>query len=484
MRFQPTYPNINRIPGAKIGNEIMLIFIILFLNACAGSGEATSKRGGETSDKALVTIYMEPGTFCPAMISFTIEKIDLLDGERPVSLDTEPVQVDLDKVKNHQVLLGLAVVPPGSYTAVRLRLTQIRVGRDAAQEEMDDREMDLSLPVPVPLERGDSTCFFVGCDLTEELTDGRGFMPRFFVRGQVEPLAGELVYVDCDDIDTIYLVSTDRNFIVGSIGLIGRLGEIRIDDNRRRLYVISSKARSIYVLDIANHRFVDRIALPMSLEPQFMALSDDGNFAFITDTPTNQVHKINLITGVVERQTTVGYRPKRIIFFKNGGIEELAVSSPGSKEVIILNADSLNTVNTASVGFEPEGLLFLNSLIYASDRRGAAVTMHNLRNGKTEGRISVGLDPTFLMADPGGVKIYVSNHGEDSLSVLTPGQHTALRKIFGGDSPFTMALSNRRRIMYVGNRDTKTITAIDLNTEKILAIVPLGGTPFSIDTLE
>ena len=466
-----------------ISLTLSLFFLTLFLGACGSSRTGTLRSPAE-AHQALVTIYMETSGFCQGKISFVVDNLALLAGDEWVPLDTEPVGVDLANLKDRQFLLGLAVVQTGSYARIRFRLTQIKTHGDVGRAARDELEINLPFQATVPLGEGDSTCLFVNCDLGSCLAKDGRFVPRFSARGQIEPLAGDLLYVDCDDIDTIYLVRTDRNLVVASLGLVGRLGELKIDEASRRLYVVSTGARSIYVLDCTNNRFIDRIALPLTLEPRFMALSSDGAFAFVSDAPTNRVMKINLNTGSLERQATVGYRPERVIFFEDRGAGWLAVGSFSSQQVYILSAETLVIARTIPVGLEPDGLLFQSGLLYVSDRRSHTVTAHDLWSGTLAARIAVGAGPGFLLAYSQADKIYVSNYGGNSLSVMTPGQYTAFREIPVGLTPFALALSSRRQVMYVGNRKMKNLTVMDLNTERIKTVIPLGGTPFFIDILE
>lgn len=462
---------------------LSLFFLTLLLGAC-GTSRTGALPSPAQAHQALVSIYLETSGSCEDKISFVVDNLALLAGNEWVPLDTKPVRVDTANMKDRQFLLGLAVVRSGSYARIRFRLTQTKTRGDVNFAARDALEINLPFQATVPLGQGDSTCLFVNCDLGNCLVKDGRLVPGFSARGQVVPLAGDLLYVDCDDIDTIYLVRTDRNLVVASLGLVGRLGELKVDEASRRLYIVSTGARSIYVLDCTNNRFIDRIALPLTLEPRFMALSTDGAFAFVSDQPTNRVMKINLNTGAVEQHATVGYRPERVIFFEDRGAGWLAISSFGSKQVHILSAETLVTARTIPAGLEPDGLVFQGGLLYVSDRGSRTVTVHDPRSGKLAARIAVGPEPVFLEAHSQAGKIYVSNYGGDSLSVMTPGQYTAFREIPIGLTPFALALSSRRQVMYVGNRKTKKLTVMDLNTERIKTVIPLGGTPFFIDILE
>ena len=111
------------------------------------------------------------------------------------------------------------------------------------------------------------------------------------------------------------------------------------------------------------------------------------------------------------------------------------------------------------------------------------VNAYNFNENRLTGSIRVGLEPSFLLTDNIG-KIYVSNYGGDSLSVIIPGQQTAFHEIPIGRSPFAMVRSQRRQIIYTANREAKKITIMDRNADKILSTIALGGKPFFLDIWE
>ncbi|MBN1930624.1 MAG: hypothetical protein JW786_03325 [Desulfobacterales bacterium] len=470
--------------------KILFFLFILLITGCAGSQIGPHQKAAGP-DTALITIYLETVGQCSGSVSFVLDELSLLAGEQWHDLNIQPVLIDSRAVAGKQLLVGLSNMPIGNYTQIRFRLTQIKIHNNIQDSSGEDRSIPLSYPLSVTLEEQDSTCLFVKWNLNDCLEENSRFNPRFSTSGQIESFTGDLLYVVCDDINTLYLMRTNKNNVVASIGLPNRLGQIRFDPHRLRLYVLSPGARCVYVLDCSDNRLIDRISLPLTLEPRFMDLSWNGDYLFITDTPSNRVLKIDLQTGIVDQHITFGYRPERIIYFeyfidrggKCKGDRWLAVSAPDSQQVYLLNADNLNVCNAIAAGLAPDGLLFLDGLLYITDRLSNMVNAYNLYENRLTARIRVGLEPLFLLSDQMG-KIYVSNHGADSLSVVIPGQQTALNEIPIGRSPFAMARSQRRQIIYTANRELKKITIMDRNADKILSIAELGGKPFFLDIWE
>ena len=78
----------------------------------------------------------------------------------------------------------------------------------------------------------------------------------------------------------------------------------------------------------------------------------------------------------------------------------------------------------------------------------------------------------------------MSNFGGNTVSVLFPGQMAAFRRIPVGDGPLGMALCPKRGWLYVLNRRSHSVTAIELASDRPRATIPLGGSPFQAVVLQ
>ncbi len=457
----------------------VLMVCVLAVSACAPDGLYHESGRALEPGRALVTVYLNAFGSSSRTVTFALEDLALVDGGAPRHVDIDSFYVDSRKASDRQLLIGAAVVDAGNYSGLSFRLAGVQV--DGAPEGGEAPVLNLSFPNLVSLGAGDSVCLFVNWSLDEAASQSGRFVSKFSAQGQVMPLSGELIYVACDDIDTIYLVGTDRNRVAASVGLVGPLGSLRIDSERRRLYAVSGGARSIFVMDCDAHRFIDRIALPMTLAPRYMDLSDDGEFAYVTDAQTNRVIKVDLAAGVAAAQSNDAlYAPGRVLFMKTDLGDLLAVGSPATRQIYILNAENLGLRQTLPAGLEPEGMFYDEGLLYACDRASDAVLVFSIRDGRQRAQIAVGTAPTHITAESGG-RIYVSNTGEDSLSVIVSGQHTAFRRIPSGPGPFALTVSRHRQVLYAANRNDKKLTVLDLNSDSILSEIPLGGMPRSMD---
>lgn len=458
--------------------------LVLFLNGCAADGGLV-KTQRVASGHTLATVYFSTTGASTEQISFTIDQIALLMGDIWIDLPMNPREINRQDVQGKQILFGIGTFPTGDCRRIRFRLTKFRVGNienSANDSDEDPQLVELTFSRPIEFAGKDSLCLFIEWDPAATVAQDRSrFAPVFSARGQSVPLGGDLAYVVCDDIDTLYMVRTDVNLVVAALGIPGPLGELAIDDQGRKLYVLSSGERSIYVYNSANTQYLDRIPLSMAVKPQYMSLSADGSAAFVTDAATNRVLRIDLASGLVSHQTTVGFRPERIIFFDDGN-PHLAVSSPAAQRIFILNAETLELIKEIPAGLDADSLLFLNNRLYVGERGNNLVSVFDYRTGRQLARIAVGADPVYMLTSDN--KVFVSNYREGTLSTFYGGQSTSARRVPAGPSPYALAVSERRRLLYIANREASSLTVLDLAGERIKGTVPLGGAPFSIGVLD
>jgi YVTN family beta-propeller protein len=95
--------------------------------------------------------------------------------------------------------------------------------------------------------------------------------------------------------------------------------------------------------------------------------------------------------------------------------------------------------------------------------------------------IPVGADPTGVAWAyvAGSRKVYVTNTGSDSVSVIDPVANTAIATITVGNHPFGVAATPDGKI-YVTNLGSNTLSAINTATNKVIATIPVGDQPIGV----
>ena len=460
---------------------LSVLLFVFFLGGCAGGGTMGRTAPRVTADQSLVSLYLSTTGVSTEKIELTIDGLALLVGDVWIDLPAEAQRLQRQTLEGRQLLLGVGAFPVGECRRLRFNVKEVRVGGQGGAQ-VSDQAIELPLTRPLTLSGSGSTCLFVDWQLQPSQPGEAPFVPRFSAHGQELPLGRDLAYVVCDDINTLYLLRTDTNFVTAALGLPGPLGELAVDSRRRRLYVLSTGDRAIHVFSSANTQYLERIPLSITVGPRNLCLSADGSTAYVSDPATNRVLKVDLARGVVAAQEIVGFRPERLHYFVADGRAWLAVSSPTAQRVYLLNGDNLALLREIPAGLETDSMLFYNEQFYVAERGSSSVSSFDYRSGRQLSRITVGWEPVYLLGFDN--KIFVSNLKDSALSVFHAGQNSTARRIPLESSPFVMAASERRRQLYIAHREAHSLSVLDLSSEKIIAETMLGGSPYFVAILD
>jgi len=453
---------------------------VVFIAGCAPGLNTGSQSPGPTSDEALLSIYLETRGDCAGELSLEFDDLVLRSDLMEVPLFLEPVSVARSQAKGRQTFLGLAQVPAGYYSELDLFVEQPDVSG-----EVTGQIVTLRFPKRVYLEAGDSQCLFITWHQEDCTGSDEPLAPKLSAIGQSQPLFGDLLYALSSDINTLYLVRTDTQFVTAAIGLDGGVGEMAVDPRRRLLYMVNRLRRSLQVLDLATHSLVDRIPLPLTLEPAHLALDVAGNRAFVSDPLSRLVVQIDLESGQMIAHQQVGLQPGRLVYIEQEeGVNLVAVCLPRTQQVVLMDADTLQVQLKLETGLQPKHLLFADEQLYVAAAGSRTVTLYSLPNGRQVGQVRVSGLPGELLVSSTADKIYVSLTQPASLAVLGMGQFATLSSLSVGVDPGVLELSERRGRVFVANRASRTITVLDRASEQQIARVPLGGTVVDLAVFE
>ena len=124
-----------------------------------------------------------------------------------------------------QVMIARDMVAPDIFYSMRLHLRHATV-------KHDDQEVVLNIPEPVieiefptglNFKKADSHSLFVSWNVRESVQEKeKTFIPAMKVSMQAIPLLSELLFLACPEIDTVYVLRSDINWVISSLGIPGR----------------------------------------------------------------------------------------------------------------------------------------------------------------------------------------------------------------------------------------------------------------------
>jgi len=245
------------------------------------------------------------------------------------------------------------------------------------------------------------------------------------------------------------------------------IGDIRLSDDEKKLFILDQFNFRLVILDIENNRILHSI--PVGRFPLGIDISPDGKSAYIANT------------GIFDYPVAPGLNEKNIEetgldFPPYGFPSEEAEKGVGIDERFIPGLGSPHVPEAVSVWT----ISLDSNKVVAKEKTG--YRMGEMVEGvEVEG----GSSPNSIAA--GRNQVFVSNATNDNISVLDPhsGKLTGSIKLdidkridsFRGLIPFGIELSNDESRLYVALSGLNSIGVVDTKTLSVLGYIPTGWFP-------
>lgn len=418
-------------------------------------------------------------------VRMELTSLAILAGSEWLPVSTAPVELDSLAIGNRQIFLGSSILPPGDYERVRLTLSNRSLRRSDGKYTaiaMDPVLLELALPASLPLGEDDSRLLLLNWDVQASLLSDNRLRPALTVGTSVRQLPVDLLYVSCPDIDTIFVVRSDKNWVVDSFGLKGAPTYLSLDtdSSRQQLTVLVSGEGAVKEIDLSSQRIINSFRIPLTNNPSFMTLSPDRLWAYVLDDRNNYLSRLDLLTGSLAARVHTDYRPQYVVYLADKNL--LALSSALSQTVSFRDPLSLAEVGSIRTGSSPDGLMASDNRLWIAESGTDTVILYNLATNQFLTRLSVGFTPRRLLDN--GRQIYVSNYDEGSISVILPGQTGVGRVIFGLGRPLEMAFNSTYQQLYVSDEEALGVGIIDTASDQFNGYIYLGARPVGLVTTQ
>jgi YVTN family beta-propeller protein len=124
-------------------------------------------------------------------------------------------------------------------------------------------------------------------------------------------------------------------------------------------------------------------------------------------------------------------------------------------------------------------LAFANGMLLITRPRGSSVDVFDPVRRHVVAEITGLQSPRDVAVDEQGGKIYVADHGSNSIAIVAPATWKVVDSIPLPGAPDKVLLDGAGKI-YWSDTDNGTISVVDLRTKQNLGTVDVGGTPHSL----
>lgn len=466
---------------------LLALFTLSSLAGCAppgpGGGYAQVQPVERADKKGRLSLFLNLKETEGPDLSMGITAVDLLaENGAWQNYYSQTVTARSGLIGEGQQFLARMALPPDKYTRIRLKLGEVQLNQDGGKEPLspESGEVVLELRDRLHIAEGDSRSLFLTWDTKSSLQEGM-FAPVLLIAPRLQKLIADVAYVACPDIDTVFMISIEKNRVIDSIGIPG--GPAHLLQNRAfgRDRVFALTGSELISFSTFANEVIEKNNLTMTRKAVHMAFSPNGRWGYIIDQQRGSVLRMDMQAGAIVGQARLNYAPNYIVYQEEANL--LAVSVGIAQNVVALDPESLKTMGSISTGVNPDGLMsWEDKILYIVETGSNSVMVYDFAVGAMVKRIRVGFMPRRIAHSDSF--IYVTNPGSRSISVLQPGMLGVSRTISFPDGPLEMAYSSRHKWLYVGCEQGGRIAVIDPITNEMSGSIELGATPRGILVIE
>lgn len=157
-----------------------------------------------------------------------------------------------------------------------------------------------------------------------------------------------------------------------------------------------------------------------------------------------------------------------------------AVISTPSRTLAVAALDGPRLEYRVPAGPGPSNVCFQwdGKQVLVSSRSGRSLTIFDAPTGRSVVRLQLPLSPARFCFNSDGGQLFITGDGMDAVAVVYPYRTEVAESILAGRSPAGMAVTGP--YLLVANPATDSVTVLDIETRKLVAVVQVGREPGEI----
>ncbi len=292
----------------------------------------------------------------------------------------------------------------------------------------------------------------------------------------------ERVYVPNSLSDTVSVIDPKTFKVTGTFGVGALPQHVTPSYDLKTLWVDNDRGNTLTAIDPLTG--MPGRSVPVA-DPYNLYFTPDGHFAIVVAEALQRLDFRNAQTMSLHRSLAVPCNGVDHIDFTADGRYLLASCEFGARmvEVDVRRERVVRTIPLQSgampqdVKLSPDGRTF-----YVADMMHGGVWMIAARSMRVEGFIRTGAGAHGLYPSRDAKLLYVSDRGEGTISVISFARRALVGKwvIPGGGSPDMGGVSADGRVLWLSGRYDAVVYAIDTQSGKLLAKIPVGRGPHGL----
>ena len=242
-----------------------------------------------------------------------------------------------------------------------------------------------------------------------------------------------------------------------------------------KAFILAPEAGTVYELDAGALTIGRRVRVGNRLAG--MQISPAGDALWVLSRDPSEIVELPL----------AGLQPNRRIHlpappddFDLSSENQAAVASQQDSSITIASLSRGTIQRVLPVGAEPSIVRFQSNgkQLLAASRRERVLTIFDTATGKVVVRLPLPLEPRHFCFNSDGGQLFISGDGVDGVVIVFPYSTEVDQTILAGHAPDAMAVtSSPSEYLLAANPDSNSVTVLDVDTRKFVAVVQVGLEP-------
>ncbi len=307
------------------------------------------------------------------------------------------------------------------------------------------------------IERGYTNLFDLTNGMNEWSSEGRETIPKGSVPIRASSSDGNAgAYIALGPSNSIGVFDTDANKIIDTLPAGNNPHGIAIVGNR--IFTTSTKMGKNEMMMEPDHDD----GKPVDMK-KMMSLG--SNIISVTDINKKEVIK----------EIDIGGGTHHMASTQNG--TTILATVPSQSGVVLINAKTLEKSAFIETGIVPNYVAVSpdSSRAYISNKGDDTVSIIDLETKILITNVSVGVRPDHLAVSDDGQFVYVTNAGSDDISVINSKTQKVVATISTGEIPHGVGILPDGSKVYVSNSESKTVSVIDTKTNTVIKNIQMDS---------
>jgi YVTN family beta-propeller protein len=250
------------------------------------------------------------------------------------------------------------------------------------------------------------------------------------------------------------------------------------DSEKPKAYALAPNAGAVYEIDVASLT-VSRKAWGGS-QAVAMRLSPEGDALWALYREPAALVQVPLSSFRPSRRLALPAAPDS---FELSGDGRAAIASRKGRSISIVSLSRGGIERTIACGAEPSLVQFRSDgqLLMAACPPDRSLVIYDVPTGKTVVRLPLPLAPRHFCVSPDGGQLFITGDGMDAVVIVFPYSTEIDQTVLAGHAPGAMAVTETSDpYLLVANPESGSVTALDVFTRMLVAVVQVGQAPGEI----